>query len=56
MTSFKIAQLASSLPSVDKVLFVVDCKDLDYQTMREYDRFEKGTAIDAVVADLAGTL
>ncbi len=32
------------LPSVDKVLFVVDRKDLDYQTMREYDRFEKGAA------------
>jgi len=29
---------------VDKVLFVVDRKDLDYQTMREYDRFEKGAA------------
>src|SRR5690606_35897948 len=28
----------------DKVLFVVDRKDLDYQTMREYDRFEKGSA------------
>jgi type I restriction enzyme R subunit len=32
------------MPSVDKVLFVVDRKDLDYQTMREYDRFEKGAA------------
>jgi len=29
---------------VDMVLFVVDRKDLDYQTMREYDRFEKGAA------------
>src|SRR6185312_8561276 len=44
LTSFKAAQLASALPSVAKVLFVVDRKDLDYQTMREYDRFEKGAA------------
>lgn len=44
LTSFTAAQLASKLPSVDKVLFVVDRKDLDYQTMREYDRFEKGAA------------
>jgi type I restriction enzyme R subunit len=44
LTSFKTAQLASRLPDVDKVLFVVDRKDLDYQTMREYDRFEKGAA------------
>ena len=44
LTSFKAAQLASKLQDVDKVLFVVDRKDLDYQTMREYDRFEKGAA------------
>ena len=44
LTSFKTAQLASKLPTVDKVLFVVDRKDLDYQTMKEYDRFEKGAA------------
>lgn len=44
LTSFKAAQLASKLPDVAKVLFVVDRKDLDYQTMREYDRFEKGAA------------
>lgn len=44
LTSFKTAQLASKLPSIDKVLFVVDRKDLDYQTMKEYDRFEKGAA------------
>jgi len=44
LTSFKAAQLASRMPSVEKVLFVVDRKDLDYQTMREYDRFEKGAA------------
>jgi type I restriction enzyme R subunit len=44
LTSFKTAQLASVLPYIDKVLFVVDRKDLDYQTMKEYDRFEKGAA------------
>lgn len=44
LTSFKSAQLASKLPFVDKVLFVVDRKDLDYQTMKEYDKFEKGAA------------
>lgn len=44
LTSFKAAQLASRLPLVEKVLFVVDRKDLDYQTMREYERFEKGAA------------
>jgi len=44
LTSFKTAQLASRLEYVDKVLFVVDRKDLDYQTMREYDKFEKGVA------------
>ena len=44
LTSFKTAQLAASLPYIDKVLFVVDRKDLDYQTIKEYDRFEKGAA------------
>ena len=44
LTSFKTAQLASKLDFIDKVLFVVDRKDLDYQTMKEYDRFEKGAA------------
>lgn len=44
LISFKTAQLASALPYIDKVLFVVDRKDLDYQTMKEYDRFEKGAA------------
>ncbi len=44
LTSFKTAQLVSAFPFVDKVLFVVDRKDLDYQTMKEYDRFEKGAA------------
>jgi len=44
LTSFKTAQLASRLPDVEKVLFVVDRKDLDYQTMKEYNRFEDGAA------------
>jgi len=44
LTSFKTALLASKLPFIDKVLFVVDRKDLDYQTMKEYDKFEKGAA------------
>ena len=44
LTSFKTAQLAGRLPYIDKVLFVVDRKDLDYQTITEYDRFEKGAA------------
>ena len=44
LTSFKTAQMATALPYIDKVLFIVDRKDLDYQTMKEYDRFEKGAA------------
>jgi type I restriction enzyme R subunit len=44
LTSFKTAQLASKLSHIDKVIFVVDRKDLDYQTMKEYDKFEKGAA------------
>ena len=44
LTSFKTARIATRLPFVEKVLFVVDRKDLDYQTMKEYDRFEKGAA------------
>ncbi len=44
LTSFKTAQLASQLEGIDKVLFVVDRKDLDYQTMKEYDKFQKGSA------------
>ncbi|GAB3085105.1 type I restriction endonuclease subunit R [Corynebacterium aquatimens] len=44
LTSFKTAQLATENESVEKVIFVVDRKDLDYQTIREYDRFEKGAA------------
>lgn len=44
LTSFKTAQLATKLPFIDKVLFIVDRKDLDYQTMVEYDKFQKGAA------------
>ena len=44
LTSFKTAQLVSKLEYIDKVLFVVDRKDLDYQTMKEYDRFKEGAA------------
>lgn len=43
LTSFKTARLASEMEGINKVLFVVDRKDLDYQTMREYNRFEKGS-------------
>lgn len=44
LTSFKTALLATKLPFIAKVLFVVDRKDLDYQTMNEYDKFQKGAA------------
>ena len=44
LTSFKTALLAKDLPFIDKVLFVVDRQDLDYQTMKEYDKFQKGAA------------
>ena len=44
LTSFKTAQLATNMPEIYKVLFVVDRKDLDYQTMKEYDKFQKGAA------------
>ena len=44
LTSFKTAQLASKMENINKVLFVVDRKDLDYQTMKEYDNFEKDCA------------
>src|SRR5574344_77834 len=44
LTSFKTAQIVSNLEYIDKVIFVVDRKDLDYQTMKEYDRFKKGCA------------
>jgi len=44
LTSFKTAQLATQLEEIEKVLFVVDRKDLDYQTMKEYDKFQKDSA------------
>ena len=44
LTSFKTAQIASKLENIKKVLFIVDRKDLDYQTMKEYDKFEKWAA------------
>ncbi|HPF83739.1 MAG TPA: HsdR family type I site-specific deoxyribonuclease, partial [Bacilli bacterium] len=44
LTSFKASQIASKLDYIDKVIFVVDRKDLDYQTMKEYDKFKKGAA------------
>ena len=40
LTSFKAARLATSLDYIDKVFFVVDRKDLDYQTMKEYQKFQ----------------
>ncbi|WP_231723813.1 MULTISPECIES: type I restriction endonuclease subunit R [Gemella] len=40
LTSFKTARLATTLGYIDKVFFVVDRKDLDYQTMKEYQRFQ----------------
>lgn len=40
LTSFKAARLATNLNFIDKVFFVVDRKDLDYQTMKEYQRFQ----------------
>lgn len=45
LTSFKAAQLATELEFIDKVFFVVDRKDLDYQTMKEYQRFDKDSVL-----------
>lgn len=41
LTSFKASQILMDLPNVDKVVFVVDRKDLDYQTMKEFNSFKK---------------
>ena len=41
LTSFKVAILAQSIPEIKKVLFVVDRKDLDYQTINEFNKFQK---------------
>lgn len=46
LTSFKAAQLVSEMEDVDKVMFVVDCHDLDTQTQAEYEAFEAG-AVDS---------
>ena len=42
LTSFKASQIIMDLPEVHKVVFVVDRKDLDYQTMKEFNSFKKG--------------
>ena len=57
LTSFKTARLAAGMEGVDKVMFVVDRQDLDYQTMREYNKFEEG-AVDGSknTAELARNL
>ena len=46
LTSFKASQILKEIPKVEKVVFVVDRKDLDYQTQKEFDAFEKGS-VDA---------
>lgn len=43
LTSFKTSQLATKLDFIDKVLFVVDRKDLDFQTKKEYEKFQKNS-------------
>lgn len=46
LTAFKASQILKEIPIVEKVVFVVDRKDLDYQTQKEFDAFEKGS-VDA---------
>lgn len=46
LTAFKASQILKEIPKVEKVVFVVDRKDLDYQTQKEFDAFEKGS-VDA---------
>ncbi|PQJ81306.1 type I restriction endonuclease subunit R [Polaribacter glomeratus] len=58
LTSFKASQIIMDLPAVDKVLFVVDRKDLDYQTMKEFNSFKKDSVdvtknTDSLVKQLA---
>ncbi len=48
LTSFKVARLATKLDFIDKVLFVVDRKDLDYQTLKEYQRFSPNSVNGSV--------
>ncbi|MCV3733841.1 type I restriction endonuclease subunit R [Mycoplasma enhydrae] len=52
LTSFKTATLLRNLDEIDKVLFVVDRRDLDYQTMTEYEKFEKGSAASNLTTNI----
>lgn len=59
LTSFKTAQILTSIPKVHKVIFVVDRKDLDYQTIKEFNSFSKGSIdgtnnTDTLVKQLSG--
>ncbi|MBN9312511.1 MAG: deoxyribonuclease HsdR [Chryseobacterium sp. 39-10] len=51
LTSFKSSQILSKIPAIKKVVFVVDRKDLDYQTNQEYDKFSKGSVSSATNTD-----
>lgn len=51
LTSFKASQILSNIPAIRKVVFVVDRKDLDYQTNQEYDKFSKGSVSSATNTD-----
>jgi len=51
LTSFKASQILSKIPAIKKVVFVVDRKDLDYQTNKEYDNFSKGSVSSATNTD-----
>ncbi|MDM1045141.1 type I restriction endonuclease subunit R [Myroides sp. 1354] len=51
LTSFKASQILSNIPAIKKVVFVVDRKDLDYQTNQEYDNFSKGSVSSATNTD-----
>ncbi len=51
LTSFKASQILSKIPAIKKVVFVVDRKDLDYQTNKEYDNFSKGSVSSATDTD-----
>lgn len=51
LTSFKASQILSTIPAIQKVVFVVDRKDLDYQTNQEYDKFSKGCVSSAENTD-----
>jgi type I restriction enzyme R subunit len=51
LTSFKASQILSKIPTIKKVVFVVDRKDLDYQTNQEYEKFSKGSVSSATDTD-----